>query len=95
MTAVVTELVHGGGIAGQLVAVAGPDLHIAVEGKGIVVVDSRLMRGWGLGRLERATGVERVERLERPGLGGRARAGVPALSLPVREIRGDVQDGLF
>ncbi|MCF3961968.1 DUF2797 domain-containing protein [Streptomyces fuscigenes] len=49
--AVVSELVDGGAIAGRLVAVAGPDLHVAVAGKGVVVVDSRLMRGWGLERV--------------------------------------------
>ncbi|WTL47156.1 DUF2797 domain-containing protein [Streptomyces sp. NBC_01497] len=78
VAAVVTELVDGGGIAGRLVAVAGPDLHLAVAGKGVVVVDSRLMRGWGLERLTP----------------GGAAAGEP-LSLPAREIRRDVQGGLF
>ncbi|MEU9001564.1 DUF2797 domain-containing protein [Streptomyces sp. NPDC048551] len=42
---VVTELVPGGSIAGGLVAAAGPDLHFA-DG---LVVDTRLMAGWGLG----------------------------------------------
>ncbi|MFG2618605.1 DUF2797 domain-containing protein [Streptomyces sp. NPDC048507] len=42
---VVTELVSGGSIAGGLVAAAGPDLHFA-DG---LVLDTRLMAGWGLG----------------------------------------------
>ncbi|MFI6209382.1 DUF2797 domain-containing protein [Streptomyces sp. NPDC051041] len=43
----VTELVAGGAISGELVAAAGPDLHLATE-RGIVVLDTRLMTGWGL-----------------------------------------------
>ncbi|MGM9466569.1 DUF2797 domain-containing protein [Streptomyces murinus] len=44
----VTELVPGGAIGGELVAAAGPDLHLAVRGRGVVVLDTRLIRGWGL-----------------------------------------------
>jgi hypothetical protein len=43
----VTELVAGGAVSGELVAAAGPDLHLAT-GRGVVVLDTRLMRGWGL-----------------------------------------------
>ena len=43
----VTELVPGGAVSGELVAAAGPDLHLATE-RGVVVLDTRLMRGWGL-----------------------------------------------
>ncbi|MFE0812398.1 DUF2797 domain-containing protein [Streptomyces sp. NPDC058848] len=43
----VTELVAGGAVGGGLVAVAGPDLHLATE-RGVIVLDSRLMTGWGL-----------------------------------------------
>jgi hypothetical protein len=43
----VTELVAGGGVSGELVAVAGPDLHLAAE-QGTVVLDTRLMTGWEL-----------------------------------------------
>jgi hypothetical protein len=43
----VTGLVPGGAVDGELVAVAGPDLHLAT-GRGVVVLDTRLMRGWGL-----------------------------------------------
>ncbi|MFE9055420.1 DUF2797 domain-containing protein [Streptomyces mutabilis] len=43
----VTELVAGGAVGGELVAVAGPDLHLATE-RGVVVLDTRLMTGWDL-----------------------------------------------
>ena len=43
----VTELVAGGAVSGRLVAAAGPDLHVETGG-GVVVVDTRLMRGWEL-----------------------------------------------
>ncbi|MFJ3922333.1 DUF2797 domain-containing protein [Streptomyces sp. NPDC090022] len=42
---VVTELVPGGTVAGRLAAAAGPDLHFA-DG---LVLDTRLLAGWGLG----------------------------------------------
>ncbi|MGW2031648.1 DUF2797 domain-containing protein [Streptomyces sp. NPDC001356] len=44
----VTGLVPGKGVSGELVAVAGPDLHLAVAGRGAVVLDTRLMTGWEL-----------------------------------------------
>ncbi|MEH0420032.1 DUF2797 domain-containing protein [Streptomyces sp. B21-083] len=45
----VRELVAGGVVGGELVAAAGPDLHLAVEdGPGVVVLDTRLMTGWEL-----------------------------------------------
>ncbi|MFJ1605147.1 DUF2797 domain-containing protein [Streptomyces sp. NPDC088253] len=44
---VVRELVAGGVVSGELVAAAGPDLHLAT-GRGVVVVDTRLMTGWEL-----------------------------------------------
>ncbi|MEV6963325.1 DUF2797 domain-containing protein [Streptomyces sp. NPDC051207] len=44
----VTELVPGGAVSGELVAVAGPDLHLATD-RGVVVLDTRLMTGWELG----------------------------------------------
>ncbi|MDQ0933921.1 ethanolamine utilization protein EutA (predicted chaperonin) [Streptomyces turgidiscabies] len=47
----VSELVAGGVVGGELVAAAGPDLHLAIEGErgaGVVVLDTRLMTGWGL-----------------------------------------------
>ncbi len=44
----VRELVAGGAVRGDLVAAAGPDLHLATGG-GVVVLDTRLMAGWQLG----------------------------------------------
>ncbi|MEU6258730.1 DUF2797 domain-containing protein [Streptomyces sp. NPDC047043] len=41
----VGELVAGGRVSGELVAAAGPDLHLATE-RGVVVLDTRLMTGW-------------------------------------------------
>jgi Protein of unknown function (DUF2797) len=41
----VSELVGGGWVSGELVAAAGPDLHLAT-GRGVVVLDTRLMTGW-------------------------------------------------
>ncbi|MFE2278943.1 DUF2797 domain-containing protein [Streptomyces sp. NPDC059454] len=43
----VRELVAGGAVSGELMAAAGPDLHLATA-KGIVVLDTRLLTGWGL-----------------------------------------------
>ncbi|MET9761146.1 DUF2797 domain-containing protein [Streptomyces sp. NPDC006372] len=43
----VSELVAGGSVSGELVAAAGPDLHLATGG-GVVVLDTRLLTGWGL-----------------------------------------------
>ncbi|GGJ14162.1 DUF2797 domain-containing protein [Streptomyces brasiliensis] len=43
----VSELVAGGSVSGELVAAAGPDLHLAT-GRGVVVIDTRLMTGWEL-----------------------------------------------
>lgn len=44
---VVSELVAGGAVGGEVLAVAGPDLHLAT-GRGVVVLDTRLMTGWDL-----------------------------------------------
>ncbi|MFC7916027.1 DUF2797 domain-containing protein [Streptomyces sp. NPDC057386] len=44
----ITELVPGGAVRGQLVAAAGPDLHLRTEDGDVVVLDSRLMTGWGI-----------------------------------------------
>ncbi|MFG2476478.1 DUF2797 domain-containing protein [Streptomyces fagopyri] len=43
----VSELTGGGAVSGELVAAAGPDLHLAT-GRGVVVLDTRLMTGWDL-----------------------------------------------
>ncbi|WP_327696311.1 DUF2797 domain-containing protein [Streptomyces sp. NBC_00459] len=82
----VSELVAGGVVGGELVAAAGPDLHLAVEdgrgnepggGRSVVVLDTRLMTGWEL-----------------------VPVGDGGLTVPVREFKGakesaGVQDGLF
>jgi hypothetical protein len=47
----VMELVPGGAVSGELVAAAGPDLHLAVAGRGVVVLDTRLLTGWELAPL--------------------------------------------
>ncbi|MEV0183722.1 DUF2797 domain-containing protein [Streptomyces sp. NPDC050625] len=44
----VVELVPGGTVSGELVAAAGPDLHIAAGARGVVVLDTRLLTGWEL-----------------------------------------------
>ncbi|MFE7810408.1 DUF2797 domain-containing protein [Streptomyces sp. NPDC057433] len=49
----VSELVAGGAVSGELVAAAGPDLHLRVVPAGgeradVVVLDTRLLGGWGL-----------------------------------------------
>ncbi|MGW1890418.1 DUF2797 domain-containing protein [Streptomyces sp. NPDC002004] len=65
--AVVSELTDGGVVAGTLIAVAGPDLHLREAagrtGGRVIVLDGRLLAGW---RLEAVR--------EREGAGG-ARAG--------------------
>ncbi|MFD4479564.1 MULTISPECIES: DUF2797 domain-containing protein [unclassified Streptomyces] len=43
----VTELVDGGAVLGDLVAVAGPDVYLDDGGR-LIVLDSRLLRGWRL-----------------------------------------------
>lgn len=48
-TGAVTELVAGGRVAGELVAAAGPDLHLDTGGpRGVLVLDTRLLPGWEL-----------------------------------------------
>ncbi|MFD6026767.1 DUF2797 domain-containing protein [Streptomyces griseoluteus] len=48
-TGAVTELVAGGHVAGELVAAAGPDLHLDTGGPGgVLVLDTRLLPGWEL-----------------------------------------------
>ncbi|MGW3200679.1 DUF2797 domain-containing protein [Streptomyces sp. NPDC001118] len=80
----VVELVPGGAVSGELVAAAGPDLHVAVGARGVVVLDTRLMTGWEL-----------VPPPSSPPTGSPA-PGAPLhrLTFPVREFRGE-QGGLF
>ncbi|MGW6454821.1 DUF2797 domain-containing protein [Streptomyces sp. NPDC055078] len=77
---VVRELVNGGAVAGTLVAVAGPDLHLRTAGDGVVVLDTRLMTGWSLIGADAAAGVSV------PTTGLRTSSG---------DGGGVVQDGLF
>ncbi|MFJ3643699.1 DUF2797 domain-containing protein [Streptomyces sp. NPDC090108] len=52
----VVELLPGGRVSGELVAAAGPDLHLAVAGRGVVVLDTRLLTGWELTPLDSPEG---------------------------------------
>ncbi|MFI7499541.1 DUF2797 domain-containing protein [Streptomyces sp. NPDC049687] len=54
----VKELVAGGAVSGELVAAAGPDLHLATGEGAVVVLDTRLMRGWELVPVTSAGGGE-------------------------------------
>ncbi|MEU3601011.1 DUF2797 domain-containing protein [Streptomyces sp. NPDC006798] len=54
---VVRELVDGGTVAGTLVAVAGPDLHLWVAEERQIVLDTRLLAGWSLVGADPAAGV--------------------------------------
>lgn len=51
------ELVAGGAVSGELVAAAGPDLHL-VSGEEVIVLDTRLMRGWELVPVGAGPGVD-------------------------------------
>ncbi|WP_320784769.1 DUF2797 domain-containing protein [Streptomyces sp. CRN 30] len=81
----VTELVAGGAVGGELVAAAGPDLHLAT-GDGVVVLDSRLMTGWELVPLPLPLPVDES---------GGGRVDVPVRALRVTGDGGRQQDGLF
>ncbi|GKQ38569.1 hypothetical protein ALMP_51000 [Streptomyces sp. A012304] len=86
----VSELVAGGAVSGELVAAAGPDLHLAT-GEGVVVLDTRLMRGWELVPMP-------TEDVQHTSPGGVPRASSAQVSFPVREFRKEaahLQDGLF
>ncbi|MFE1909904.1 DUF2797 domain-containing protein [Streptomyces anandii] len=80
-TGQVSELVPGAVVAGELVAAAGPDLHLAVDGGGVVVLDTRLMTGWELGAARGGAGTGRLT--------------VPIRELRVPRAAADVQEGLF
>lgn len=74
----VTELVAGGTVSGGLVAVAGPDLHLETE-RGVVVLDTRLLTGWGLV----------------PAGGDASASDVPVREFKRASGEAGVQDGLF
>ncbi|MGX2995860.1 DUF2797 domain-containing protein [Streptomyces sp. JNUCC 64] len=59
-TGVVTALRDGGLVRGTVLAVAGPDLHLAPGGGAVVVLDGRLMAGWELVRDAEGTGTVTV-----------------------------------
>ncbi|NEE40650.1 DUF2797 domain-containing protein [Streptomyces sp. SID7982] len=80
----VRELVDGGVVAGRLVAAAGPDLHLAVADGGVVVLDTRLITGWDLTAVSRATEATEVT-------GSDVR--VPLIDIDIGG--GGVQGGLF
>ncbi|MFG2195702.1 DUF2797 domain-containing protein [Streptomyces sp. NPDC048639] len=76
----VTELGDGTVVVGELLGAAGPDLHIATESGGVLVLDGRLMAGWRLRAA--APGAATSVAVRECGAGGRARDSA-------------VQDGLF
>jgi hypothetical protein len=78
---VVSELIAGGVVSGELLAAAGPDLHLAT-GRGVVVLDTRLLPGWELTAVPAADGDGRVTVPVRESRSGAGSAG-------------GVQDGLF
>lgn len=85
VTGVIGELVDGGRVAGRLVAAAGPDLHLECGEGALLVLDTRLLRGWEL--TGAATGAAT----------GAGDGGV-SVTVPVRDVAGAdpvVQDGLF
>ncbi|MFE2979780.1 DUF2797 domain-containing protein [Streptomyces sp. NPDC059258] len=78
----VRELVDGGVVAGRLVAAAGPDLHLAVAGGGVVVLDTRLITGWDLVAVPDVTAVPEM-------------AAVPDMAAPLAvSASAVVQDGV-
>ncbi|WP_405615603.1 DUF2797 domain-containing protein [Streptomyces sp. NBC_01508] len=83
VTGVIGELVDGGRVAGRLVAAAGPDLHLECGDGAVLVLDTRLVRGWELASAGSGTGTGGVTVPVRH-VGGADRA-----------VRVHVQGGLF
>ncbi|MFJ3494882.1 DUF2797 domain-containing protein [Streptomyces sp. NPDC086091] len=97
----VTELVPGGRVGGDLVAAAGPDLHLSTA-RGVVVLDTRLLRGWELvpARAEGAAGTQDGAGAAGPagGDGAPPDGTLPEVTLPVRDLTkaaAPLQDELF
>ncbi|GGT21929.1 hypothetical protein GCM10014713_13690 [Streptomyces purpureus] len=67
---VVTELVDDGSVVGELVAAAGPDLHLVAGGGRRLVLDTRLMAGWGLVAAGAGDGVSVPVKAVAPGVQG-------------------------
>lgn len=72
---VVREAVDGGGVAGRLVAAAGPDLHLRIAGGDVLVLDTRLLVGWRLEGADAGAGVTVPVRPLRAATGGGAEQG--------------------
>ncbi|MEV4944562.1 DUF2797 domain-containing protein [Streptomyces sp. NPDC053755] len=53
----VTALAEGGVVAGRLLAAAGPDLHLLDAAERCLVLDTRLLGGWGLASADPAAPV--------------------------------------
>jgi hypothetical protein len=79
----ITGLVAGGAVGGRLVAAAGPDLHLRTGDGSVVVLDTRLMTGWGIVPVS-----DPVSDPERS-----ARVPFPVRPFPARAVH--AQDGLF
>ncbi|MEU2066837.1 DUF2797 domain-containing protein [Streptomyces anulatus] len=91
----VRELVDGGVVAGRLVAAAGPDLHLAVDGVGVVVLDTRLITGWDLAAVPDVPVRARAGSDAAGSKAGSAEAGSD-VRVPLIDIGGGgVQGGLF
>ncbi|MGW2914294.1 DUF2797 domain-containing protein [Streptomyces asoensis] len=89
----VGELVAGGAVSGELVAAAGPDLHLATE-DGVIVLDTRLMRGWRL--VPAGAAAPDPLRLDDPGAPRRpSRPAFPVRHFKAAGADGPRQDGLF
>ncbi|GAA0619597.1 hypothetical protein GCM10010394_57620 [Streptomyces crystallinus] len=54
---VVRELVPDGVVGGRVLAAAGPDLHLEAGQGRVVVLDTRLMSGWGLAAAPAGSGI--------------------------------------
>ncbi|MEU4176897.1 DUF2797 domain-containing protein [Streptomyces sp. NPDC026589] len=107
----VRELVDGGVVAGRLVAAAGPDLHLAVDGVGVVVLDTRLITGWDLAALPpeavsgeaASTGIECGEAASAGAVSGEGTSTGADSAVAAGDVRvplidiggGGVQGGLF
>ncbi|WP_299529410.1 DUF2797 domain-containing protein [uncultured Streptomyces sp.] len=71
----VRELAGGGVVAGRLVAAAGPDLHLRAPDGGTAVLDTRLLTGWRLDRIDGAAGAAVTVPVEAVG-GGNVQGGL-------------------
>lgn len=63
---VVRELAPDGVVGGRVLAVAGSDLHLEAAGGRVLVLDTRLMSGWGLAAAPADSGITVPVRALRP-----------------------------